>query len=926
MNILGKVTWKTMWKNRTRTIVTIIGVILASAMFTAVTTMGTSLRNFLIRGNVYEEGDYYVQFAYATQAQKEALLQEPAVTRVADYGFLGFSSPADPEEARKWNTFAVAAADQTFLDTMPVHLIAGRMPQNSTEAVLPESAFQAYADQGTPVSLGDTITLTVSTQPGSKLNVNYLEPEPEEKTFLYSLTVVGEAKDTYFGDYDLMLNSILTLSDGQEPALWHRLCVKTNPASAALALTEQGDYGRTLLVNSELLNLNGATQYANWNEVIVALCGILMAIIMVGAVSLIYSAFSISVSERTKQFGLLSSVGATRRQIRRSVLLEAAVVCLLGIPIGLLAGYGGIAVTLHFVGQYLDSLFSFSANGIHIVAEVSPASFLAAAGVSCFTVFLSAWIPALRAMRVSALEAIRQNADIKVSPREAKVSKMTYRLFGLSGVLAKKYFKGSRKKYRATILSLAASVILLISAGSFSMYLRGTADSAFSQHPYDLMCAGTPESWQTDFETIRQMPQVTRSAYYQDRLYEAVVPMASYSEDYRQALVETQRGTGQEQYDLLALRVYYLEDATLEDYLQEQGIDPAPYLDAEQPLALVCNQEIVSYVWDDSGDQERKTYRLSMLDGSLETLTGNAPAFPLEKLWETPYPNASEDITAQGERYVQIWTDDSESEMEEPACFLQRITSKTDGSWIAGYYAYDEETGAVGEEPVYQETVNVPVFLLGARVDELPFGVEADAWFGQVTLILPYSALPGGADSQGTPYLTVQASNHRTLAEQIDQELGERVDYTNYAEEEENDRGFLMMIDVFSYGFIILIALIAAANVFNTISTNVALRRRDFAMLRSMGMTRSGLSRMMNYECLFYGARALLYGLPVSVLISFLIWKTAGMVVTDRFQLPWTAVAAAVASVFLVVFITMLYAMNRIKRENPLDALRNENI
>ena len=721
-----------------------------------------------------------------------------------------------------------------------------------------------------------------------------------------------------------MLNSILTLSDGQEPALWHRLCVKTNPASAALALTEQGDYGRTLLVNSELLNLNGATRYANWNEAIVALCGILMAIIMVGAVSLIYSAFSISVSERTKQFGLLSSVGATRRQIRRSVLLEAAVVCLLGIPIGLLAGYGGIAVTLHFVGQYLIRCFPSVPTG-SILWRRSPRrpSLLRQA----FPALRCSSRPGFLPFGLCAFPPWRQSGRTRISkfPREAKVSKMTYRLFGLSGVLAKKYFKGSRKKYRATILSLAASVILLISAGSFSMYLRGTADSAFSQHPYDLMCAGTPESWQTDFETIRQMPQVTRSAYYQDRLYEAVVPMASYSEDYRQALVETQRGTGQEQYDLLALRVYYLEDAALEDYLQEQGIDPAPYLDAEQPLALVCNQEIVSYVWDDSGDQERKTYRLSMLDGSLETLAGNAPAFPLEKLWETPYPNASEDITAQGERYVQIWTDDSESDMEEPACFLQRITSKTDGSWIAGYYAYDEETGAVGEEPVYQETVDVPVFRLGARVDELPFGVEADAWFGQVTLILPYSALPGGADSQGTPYLTVQASNHRTLAEQIDQELGERVDYTNYAEEEENDRGFLMMIDVFSYGFIILIALIAAANVFNTISTNVALRRRDFAMLRSMGMTRSGLSRMMNYECLFYGARALLYGLPVSVLISFLIWKTAGMVVTDRFQLPWTAVAAAVASVFLVVFITMLYAMNRIKRENPLDALRNEN-
>ncbi len=170
----------------------------------------------------------------------------------------------------------------------------------------------------------------------------------------------------------MMLNSILTLSDGQEPALWHRLCVKTNPASAALALTEQGDYGRTLLVNSELLNLNGATRYANWNEAIVALCGILMAIIMVGAVSLIYSAFSISVSERTKQFGLLSSVGGNAEADPPLGSVGSCCGVSIGDPNWTSGRLWGHRRYVALRGTILDSLFSFSANGIHIVAEVSP--------------------------------------------------------------------------------------------------------------------------------------------------------------------------------------------------------------------------------------------------------------------------------------------------------------------------------------------------------------------------------------------------------------------------------------------------------------------------------------------------------------------------------------------------------------------------
>lgn len=96
-------------------------------------------------------------------------------------------------------------------------------------------------------------------------------------------------------------------------------------------------------------------------------------------------------------------------------------------------------------------------------------------------------------------------------------------------------------------------------------------------------------------------------------------------------------------------------------------------------------------------------------------------------------------------------------------------------------------------------------------------------------------------------------------------------------------------------------------------------------MLKSVGMTRGGFDRMMNYECLLYGFKGLLYGLPVSIGVTWLIYRAVNEGVSVAFHLPWYSVVIAVGSVFLVVFATMLYSMNKIKRENPIDALKNEN-
>ena len=150
--------------------------------------------------------------------------------------------------------------------------------------------------------------------------------------------------------------------------------------------------------------------------------------------------------------------------------------------------------------------------------------------------------------------------------------------------------------------------------------------------------------------------------------------------------------------------------------------------------------------------------------------------------------------------------------------------------------------------------------------------------------------------------------------------------FNDYAEAEEENRNIVTLIQVFAYGFIILISLIAAANVFNTISTNISLRRREFAMLKSVGMTSKGFNRMMNFECLLYGSLALLYGLPASAGVTYLIYMAMAAGYDAGFRLPWTAIGIAVLSVFLVVFVTMMYSMSKIKKDNPIDALKNENL
>ena len=149
----------------------------------------------------------------------------------------------------------------------------------------------------------------------------------------------------------------------------------------------------------------------------------------------------------------------------------------------------------------------------------------------------------------------------------------------------------------------------------------------------------------------------------------------------------------------------------------------------------------------------------------------------------------------------------------------------------------------------------------------------------------------------------------------------------DYAAEIESIRALVTIAKVLAYGFIILISMIAAANVFNTISTNISLRRREFATLKSVGLTSKGMRKMMTFESILYGVKSLMFSLPVSLAMTYLVYLVASdSGYSMGFYIPWDKFIIAIASVFIIVALSMVYSIKKVNKENTVGTLRNENI
>ena len=930
MNILSKVTWQAMWKNKTRTIVTIIGILLSAAMFTAVTTLGYSLWSYLLDIQVHNSGDYFLRYDYTSDAHLEELKEDDRISNLGDLQILGFTTFRLEQENGyvSEESCLVAAGDDVFYEMITVILEEGRLPQTSNEIVITRNIYHYLLDNGISPEVGDTIELTVAPECPEELGI---EIPSAGNIFTKSYTIVGISEHfTRLSDSTVYMSHLFTYADGkQEEAVWHRAYIKTAIPMNAYNMLDEAPDGAIATENEDVLALHGATRYANYNTLIIAICAVLIAIIMVGSVSLIYNAFSISVSERTKQFGLLSSIGSTRKQLRHSIFFEALVLSVFGIPVGLLCGYFGISLTLNLLSSAVDSLFDASSIGITMRAIPSILAFAAAGIVALLTVLISAWIPAKRATRVSPLSSIRQTQDYQIPKRGLKPNKLTVKIWGLPGLMAKKYYTVSKKKYRATIVSLAISIVLFISAFTIGQSLRIFADRAANINNFDMMLYDVSDA---EISEVRALESVKNSAIWINRSYVIELPQADQSVDYWE---DCQMVAADRDIPITAknLSIFYLEDAVFLEYLNEQGIDPEPYFHTECPSTLVMKSKTSEYIYDPKKDIQNKITHISdVFAEGVEYLTvyphecpKAVTAYIESQIGSAWHFLSSEDVVGYDFFYT-VYDENTVSVSEEKITVQVVREADENGAVSFSYYLYDPEAGVREDTPIYTQAQveELPQFKLGASVEELPYGIYSSSMSDSETVkvILPLSA--AGDRSEDDSYLSLSVNDREAFLAYIDASPKGFI-YSDHLESELQYRNMVFMLDVFSYGFIILISLICVANVFNTISTNIALRRRDFGMLRSVGMKTNEIYRMMSYECLIYGSRALLWGLPIATVISYFFQWLDRDTTSGEYAPPWAAIAIASTCVFIVVFASMFYAVTKLRKDNPIDAIRMEN-
>lgn len=898
MNIFNKVTLQSLKKNRTRTIVTIIGIILSAAMICAVTTFASSFYNYVLDNAIYIDGDWHGSAEDVNFETYEMIKTETKVSNHVFAEHLGYAKIEGCINENKPYLFVLGASDG-FSDMMPIHITSGRYPASSSEILIPE---HLYDNGGVELHIGDTVELALGKRmlDGYSMGQNnpfYVYDENNETVpsgeklvveETHSYTVVGFYERPSFENYTAPGYTAITLADKQNGEQYHySVWFKMNEAKDVYSFIEDNKLSGT--TNSSVLRYSGVSRYTGFNSMILSLSIIVIGLIMLGSISLIYNAFSISVAERTKQFGLLSSVGATKKQLRRMVVSEALMVSAVGIPLGILAGVGGIGITLLFVGNKFEALIGYP---IPLKLSVSVLSLVVAVVIALLTVLISAIVPSKRATKVSAIEAIRQSKDINVKIKKVRTSKLTYKLFGLPGMLANKYYKRSRKKYRATVLSLFMSVVLFVSASAFTGALTESVTDSFGNVKYDIYIYGFEEEFGNSsadelLSELKKDKGVNKVAYGQGVSYIISMSPNDVSKEYLEYYAASDMLSINE---IKSVGVYtnfkFIDDDAFKDLLKEYNLNEADYFNTEAPLGIAVDSRVL---FDSTVGKYTSYNVLKSADTELK--------FTVEKEIDGYYLER-EDIDEQGN---QIYIYKNEEAPEE------KITLSA-------------------EEALVEKTAKI-----GKIIYDAPYFLDVNSRFAMLypssmseTFMSPEFVKETGYDY----YITTDT--HVETMSAVDETLNNlgltRLRTRDVAADEEENRNIVIIIQVFAYGFIILISLIAAANVFNTISTNIALRRKEFAMLKSVGMTAKGFNRMMNFECILYGTRALLFGLPVSVGVSYLIHLAMLEGYQKDFILPLDAIGIAVLSVFLVVFVTMMYSMSKIKKDNPIDALKNENL
>ena len=879
MNLLNKLTIKNLKLNKKRTIVTIIGIMLSVALITAVASIYASGLKSLISFETYQKGDFHVAYYNVPVEDINFFNNNREIEKINLVYNIGYAKIDSKNEFKPYAF--IKAFTKESLESLSIRLVDGRLPENDKEIVIPT---HLKTNGRLELKIGDTITLDVGKRLSSDGNTYLDQSNPYQNVSVeelyeelvdttsktYKIVGIIERPDSNIEEYSAPGYTFVTLASSDNEFKTADVYAKytKNGTKNAYKLTSD-----ILGVDSTLFDLyyNGIStreeteQFIN-NELpkmkyeitinrylitletdplgldatggLAIVVAIVIGIIIFTSVFCIKNSFDISITEKTKQYGMLRSVGATKKQIKKNVFYEATILGLIGIPLGILLGLIAAYILIIISNYFLrDSL----AIGLNLKFAFSYLAILIAIILGIITIYLSALKSARRASKISPIDSIRNSANIKINSKKIKAPKLINKLFGMGGVISYKNLKRNKKKYRTTVISIIVSVFTFIALYSFIDMAFDSVENELKISDYNISLYSSSVSDQETYDKYietTKLDNIENYSFIRERGF--TYNNGSYNPEY----IDFLHITKEDEEDLtLYINIYSLGNEQYKKYIKELGLD---YEDIKDK-GILMDYLTVGHQNSDSNKTVYKSLKISnnkvgdILKGSLDN---------------------QED--------------------------------------------YEIEIGYITDKKPF-----------GMKQTTSRFIIVSDELLDKIWNVNDHNVVS----------VLYKSDNASKLQDEIDEVLkGISYNLNNLEENVRMMNNLFTLIGIFLYGFIIVITLIGITNIFNTITTNMELRRQEFAMLKSVGMTNKEFNRMIRLETFFMGIKALIFGLPIGILLSYLIYfflaKDSGM----PYNLPIIAIVISIVVVFVLISLIMKYSINKINKQNTIETIRNENI
>lgn len=858
MNVLNKLTLKSLQMNKKRTIVTIIGIILATSLLTAVITMVVSFRATMIEYEKEDAGNYHYVFEDVPYEDLKYFKNNTNIEDIYCTEDIGYTYLEGNNNDYKPYLHLLAFNEKALINSS-VKLVEGRMPQNENEIVISEHIKDIAEVE---YNIGDTLSLDVSkrTDLSGEYELDqsnaYVEGEEKlESMYTKEYKVVGIIERpnydienpaspgytivTYLNDNNATqnLNIYVLLSEyglknqeefvSQITGIDKNILTKleNNEQLDEKELEEYNNIKYSYSKNEGLLRYENFEVSDSTMSTVLSLAVVVIVIIIVTSIFCIRNSFAISITEKMRQYGMLASVGATPKQIKKNVLYEAMILALIAIPIGILCGLFADFILLKVIGTLLaDAL-----NNLKFIFSISWLSLVFVILLAIITIYLSAISSARRASKISPIEAIRGNNDIKINPKKIRSSKIVEKLFGIGGKIADKNLKRNKKKYRTTVISIVVSVSIFIAMSSFIDYAMNASSVYYNNTSYNL--------------------------YVRDGVEDSYKEIAKFS--------------GVEEYSIVRLSNFYVDTNTIKGNEDLRGGDESSQI----PISIIA-----------LGDEEYRRY--------VNELGLNY--------------NDAKDKAILIDDYTQYIVD----EENKGKYIMKRVYTYEKGDTILGSF---EDEGV--------KDTSLEIAAVGTT---RPMGLEnVTSSYGY--LVISDDFYNRNVKDTYAQELYIKCNNSNKLEGQIMQEYDDLIVY-NLDEQMQQEQSVYLVIQIFLYGFITVISLIGITNIFNTITTNMNLRSREFAMLKSIGMTNKEFNKMIRLESILYGLKSLLIGIPIGIILSYLVYKAVSGGIEMEFILPINSIIISIVVVMLLIIFIMRYSLSKINKQNIIETIRKDNI